>query len=199
MLEFLFPECSFLILRKKMASEILINCIKPKTKFHITYGSYKSPQLGYYFLIATDQTGKICFITSYQGETESLAISKLQTTWPNATLTKDNGSIEPLAKKLFATEPAGRFEVVVRGTDMEVEVWKQLTKIKAGSTASYEDIARAIGRPKAARAVGNAVARNQVLRLIPCHRVVHKNGKVNKFSGGVDLKRALLGMEGVKI
>lgn len=182
-----------------MASEILISCINPKAKFPITYGSYHSPQLGYYFLIATDQTGKICFITSHQNKTESLAIAKLQKTWPNATLTKDDGSIEPLAKELFAAEPAGRFEVAVRGTDMEVEVWKQLTKIKAGSTASYEDIARAIGRPKAARAVGNAVARNQVLRLIPCHRVVHKNGKVNKFSGGVDLKRALLGMEGVKI
>lgn len=182
-----------------MDSKIIIHRIELQAKISITYGSYHSPQLGYYFLIATDQTGKICFITSHQGENESLAIAKLQKAWPNATITKDDSFIEPLGKKLFATELIGQFEVVVRGTDMEVEIWKQLTKIKAGSTASYEDIAMAIGRPKAARAVGNAVGKNQVLRLIPCHRVVHKNGKVNKFSGGVDLKRALLGTEGVKI
>ncbi|HHT83207.1 MAG: methylated-DNA--[protein]-cysteine S-methyltransferase [Christensenellales bacterium] len=75
------------------------------------------------------------------------------------------------------------------------KVWQQLRKIPYGSTASYSDIASLAGNPKAARAVGRACNKNPVLILIPCHRVVGKNGNLTGFACGADKKKLLLDIE----
>jgi O-6-methylguanine DNA methyltransferase len=85
------------------------------------------------------------------------------------------------------------------GTDFQKSVWRALQKISPGQTKSYGEIARAIGRPKAVRAVGGACGANPVPVLIPCHRVLAANGKLGGFSGGLDWKRVLLAREGVKV
>ena len=85
------------------------------------------------------------------------------------------------------------------GTDFQKSVWNALRKIPAGRTKSYGEIARAIGRPKAVRAVGGACGANPVPVLIPCHRVLAADGKTGGYSGGLDWKRDLLALEGVKI
>jgi O-6-methylguanine DNA methyltransferase len=85
------------------------------------------------------------------------------------------------------------------GTDFQKSVWNALRKIPAGRTKSYGEIARAIGRPKAVRAVGGACGANPVPVLVPCHRVLAANGKIGGFSGGLDWKRELLSREGVRI
>lgn len=77
-------------------------------------------------------------------------------------------------------------------------VWKALTSIPHGATASYRDIAEQIGEPKACRAVGNAIGRNPVMILIPCHRIVRINGQMGGFRWGTALKRELLILEGAK-
>jgi O-6-methylguanine DNA methyltransferase len=85
------------------------------------------------------------------------------------------------------------------GTEFQKSVWNALRKISVGKTKSYGEIARAIGRPKAVRAVGGACGANPVPVLVPCHRVLAANKKLGGFSGGLDWKRKLLVWEGIKI
>ena len=88
-------------------------------------------------------------------------------------------------------------DVAVGGTDFQKRVWKEIRKIPYGSYVSYADIARAVGRPGAVRAVGTAVGRNPLPIVVPCHRVLPTSGKLGNYSGGIDKKKMLLVREGV--
>ena len=83
----------------------------------------------------------------------------------------------------------------LHGTPFQLEVWQQLLRIPYGATVSYGEHARAVGRPKAARAVGAAIGRNPVSIIVPCHRVVGSNGSLTDYAGGLERKRALLELE----
>lgn len=83
----------------------------------------------------------------------------------------------------------------VQGTVFQHRVWQALCKIPAGTTLSYEELARAVGTPKGSRAVASACAANPVAVLIPCHRVLHKNGTISGYRWGVERKRQLLDRE----
>lgn len=85
------------------------------------------------------------------------------------------------------------------GTVFQQRVWRELRRIKTGQSRSYGEIARAIGKPLALRAVGGACGANPIPVLVPCHRVLAANGKIGGFSGGMDWKRKLLEREGVKL
>lgn len=82
------------------------------------------------------------------------------------------------------------------GTDFQRQVWDQLLKIPFGETRTYGDLAEALGRPSASRAVGAANGQNPVAVLIPCHRVIGSNGKLTGYAGGIHNKRWLLKHEG---
>jgi methylated-DNA-[protein]-cysteine S-methyltransferase len=82
------------------------------------------------------------------------------------------------------------------GTPFQQAVWQALCTIPAGATRDYGAIAAALGRPQAARAVGAAVGRNPVSIVVPCHRVLGRDGSLTGYSGGLDRKRALLALEG---
>ena len=81
------------------------------------------------------------------------------------------------------------------GTVFQRSVWEALRQIPYGETATYKDIALAIGNPGAVRAVGMACNRNPIWLAIPCHRVVGSNGKLTGYAGGLDMKRQLLQLE----
>ena len=83
----------------------------------------------------------------------------------------------------------------IRGTAFQHRVWEALTRIPAGATASYAEIAKAIGAPRAARAVARACAANRLAVVIPCHRVVRGDGTLSGYRWGPDRKRALLDKE----
>jgi methylated-DNA-[protein]-cysteine S-methyltransferase len=85
------------------------------------------------------------------------------------------------------------------GTPFQKKVWKALCKVKFGATASYGDIAKAIGNPAACRAVGLANGRNPIAIVIPCHRIIGTNGKLVGYGGGLDRKKTLLALEGLEI
>lgn len=85
--------------------------------------------------------------------------------------------------------------IVLMGTDFQKEVWGALKKIPYSKTKTYGQLAKAIGRPKASRAVGAACGANPVSLVIPCHRVVGSNGDLTGFGGGLDWKKWLLEME----
>ena len=81
------------------------------------------------------------------------------------------------------------------GTTFQIAVWRALLEIPYGQTRSYGDIARSIGKPGAARAVGMANHENPIAIVIPCHRVVGQNGSLTGYAGGLDLKQRLLSIE----
>ncbi len=82
-----------------------------------------------------------------------------------------------------------------RGSEFETKVWRALEKIPYGTTRSYLDLAKAIGSPKACRAVGAANSRNPLPIVVPCHRVIGANGKLTGFTGGLNRKATLLAHE----
>lgn len=82
------------------------------------------------------------------------------------------------------------------GTSFQKAVWKELENIPFGETRSYGQIAAAVGNPKACRAVGGAIHRNPIAIMIPCHRVIGANGTLTGYAGGLDVKEALLRLEG---
>ena len=88
--------------------------------------------------------------------------------------------------------------LVLEGTPFQNRVWQALCKIPYGATCSYEDIAVAVGTPKAVRAVGQANGLNRIAIIIPCHRVINKGGKLGGYGGGLDRKRWLLDLESAR-
>ena len=90
-----------------------------------------------------------------------------------------------------------KFELNIspKGTEFQKKVWAELLKIPYGKTKSYQEIAEAVGKPNAQRAVGSACNKNPILLIIPCHRVISKTGKLTGFACGIDRKEQLLNLE----
>ena len=85
--------------------------------------------------------------------------------------------------------------ICLRGTPFQQAVWQALVEIPYGETVSYSTIAERIGRPTAVRAVGTAIGANPMLMIVPCHRVIGKNGSLTGFRGGLKMKELLLELE----
>ncbi|MEI8205314.1 MAG: methylated-DNA--[protein]-cysteine S-methyltransferase [Kiritimatiellales bacterium] len=139
--------------------------------------------------------------------------AEFKTTWGPITLTLDGDravalnlpALKKTPRKPFSIERFQSLKNLARefpaidipdGTDFQKSVWRELKKIPRGQTRTYGEIASAIGKPKAARAVGAACGANPLPIFIPCHRVVAKNG-LGGFGGGLPWKVLLLKMEGV--
>ncbi|UPT66034.1 MAG: MGMT family protein [Sphingobacteriales bacterium JAD_PAG50586_3] len=103
-----------------------------------------------------------------------------------------------LAKKLFVPakyDTIPQININLYGTEFQIKVWNELLKIPFGQTISYDDIAVTLGDKNASRAVGTAVGQNKIAYLVPCHRVVAKNGKLSNFRWGIERKKQLLSWE----
>lgn len=111
------------------------------------------------------------------------------------------GNAPPLIKKeLREYFEKGREEFTqkiafARGTDFDREVWLALREVPYGETRTYKWLAGRIGKPNASRAVGQALGRNPIPIILPCHRIIESDGSLGGYSGGVDIKRRLLDME----
>ena len=106
------------------------------------------------------------------------------------------GVSEHLQAYLDGEVPAlAQIEVEPDGTEFQMRVWSALREVPAGETASYREIATAIGQPAAVRAVGSANGANQIAIVIPCHRVIRSDGTIGGYGGGLDRKRWLLAHE----
>jgi len=118
---------------------------------------------------------------------------------PSVAFAISSRSNHPINKFIFDTFRGRRVSVPpigkLPGSAFQKEVWKALTGIAAGETKSYGEIAAALGKPQAYRAVANACGRNPVPIFIPCHRVIGSDGKLHGFSSGTPWKRLLLGIE----
>jgi len=146
-------------------------------------------------LVARTEAG-ICHLSFADGGQP--AWTTLSTEFPHARLQEDPVATAPVAAAL--REPAGPPGIALapRGTNFELAVWRALVCLPPGALASYGDIARFIGRPRASRAVGRAVGANPVALLIPCHRVIRASGVLGEYAGGALRKRALVGWEAAR-
>jgi len=125
-------------------------------------------------LIATTERG-ICHFGFVQKNNRSNALNQLYEAWPGAIFCEKFQSIDPLVNRIFnldQTDEFRPFNILIKGTNFQINVWKALLQIPSGNVVSYQDIAEYMGRPKAFRAVASAIAINPVAYLIPCHRVI---------------------------
>jgi AraC family transcriptional regulator, regulatory protein of adaptative response / methylated-DNA-[protein]-cysteine methyltransferase len=164
----------------------------------LAYGFHPSP-FGIALVIATER-GLAGLAFADPGE-EAAALDDMQRRWPRAQLRDDTARTAPLARRIFDPRLWQRdrpLQVVMIGTDFEVRVWETLLKVPMGHATTYSDIATKIRAPKAARAVGAAVGKNPISFVVPCHRVIGKNGDLTGYHWGLTRKRAMLGWEAGK-
>ena len=133
---------------------------------------------------------------------ERAALNDMRARWPKARYVEDFAATAATARRIF--DPAlwrkdQPLRVVLIGTDFEVRVWEKLLDIPMGKLTTYSGIAGKLGDRNAARAVGAAVGKNPICFVVPCHRVVGKNGDLTGYHWGITRKRAMLGWEAGKI
>ncbi|KAH8243028.1 hypothetical protein KR032_003831, partial [Drosophila birchii] len=123
-------------------------------------------------------------------------LAELCQRWPKSELLQDDDPVQSVANKLFEDDKENNSvtPIAVLGTEFQQSVWSALVGLKSGETCTYSQLAERMGRPKAVRAVANAVAKNEVAILIPCHRIVSQNG-ATKYHWGSSLKQQLLRFE----
>lgn len=121
--------------------------------------------------------------------------------FPNASLVYDEVQLAPYVVQIedYFKGKRQTFNIPLdlRGTDFQIAVWQALLKIPYGTTKTYSEIAKEINRPKAVRAVGGAIGANPVSIVVPCHRVIGKDGTLTGFGGGLGIKEELLRIEGI--
>ncbi len=122
--------------------------------------------------------------------------------FPQATLVHDQVYLAPYIVQIEDYFKGKRqiFDIPLdlRGTDFQISVWQALLKIPYGTTKTYSEIAQEIKHPKAVRAVGGAIGANPVPIVVPCHRVIGKDGTLTGFGGGLEIKEELLRLEGIE-
>jgi AraC family transcriptional regulator, regulatory protein of adaptative response / methylated-DNA-[protein]-cysteine methyltransferase len=165
----------------------------------ISYGFAPSP-FGECLLATTDRG--ICFFGFVENKNRTRIFNQLKQTWPGAKLTENAKIIAPIVNKIFnpiSSNKSQPFNLLIKGTNFQIKVWKALLSLPEGWLVSYQDIASYIGQPKALRAVANAIAINPIAYLIPCHRVIAKSGKINQYRWGESRKKALVAYEAARI
>ena len=147
-------------------------------------------------LIAASDKG-VCAI--FFGDDADGLVRDLKRQFPRARLVGDDRAFAQLTAKVigFVENPRRDLDLPldIRGTAFQRRVWEALRRIQVGSTATYAEIAKAIGAPKSVRAVGRACGSNPISLAIPCHRVVGSNGSLTGYRSGIERKRALLAKE----
>ncbi|MBI1682075.1 methylated-DNA--[protein]-cysteine S-methyltransferase [Caulobacter hibisci] len=199
------PSCSGRPLRKNVAFydsreaaraaglRACLRCRPDEPIETLAYGFGDTP-LGL-ALAASSEAGLALLIL---GQDRTEMREDLAARFPRARLVEDETAATPALVALARALDNGRaidLPLDERGTDLQRAVWKALRDIPAGTTASYAEVARAIGRPLAVRAVAQACGANPVAVLTPCHRVVRSDGGLSGYRWGVERKQALLARE----
>jgi AraC family transcriptional regulator of adaptative response/methylated-DNA-[protein]-cysteine methyltransferase len=147
-------------------------------------------------LVATTDRG-LCAVRF--GESDAALARGLSRDFRAATIQRDDRSLQPLVTRiqelLAGSLDPSRIPLDIRGTAFQQLVWSALRRIPHGETRTYSEIAQAIGKPKAVRAVAGACAANPVALVVPCHRVIQKGRKLSGYRWGVERKAALLASE----
>ncbi|AYA36252.1 methylated-DNA--[protein]-cysteine S-methyltransferase [Hymenobacter oligotrophus] len=160
----------------------------------IAYGVHQTP-FGPALLAATPRGVCGLHLLAPDNPDATAALAALQKSWPGASFEPDDAITAPLVAQAFAPVAGQPLHLLVRGTNFQLKVWEALLRVPTGQLVSYQHIAQAIGQPKALQAVGSAVGANPIAVLIPCHRVIRKEGVLGEYRWGSATKKALIGYE----
>ncbi|HEY3344948.1 MAG TPA: methylated-DNA--[protein]-cysteine S-methyltransferase [Anaerolineaceae bacterium] len=160
----------------------------------IQYGFHPTP-FGRCLLARTARG--ICHLAFVEAGQEQLALQDLRARWRSASFEENLAATRPLANQAFLPRWSldRPLSVYLQGTNFQIKVWEALLRIPSGSVVTYHDLAVSIGMPGAARAVGHALGQNPIAVLIPCHRVIRRDGDFGNYHYGSARKKALLGWE----
>ena len=155
--------------------------------FSDLYYTYFDSFLGKVFCAMTPEG-----LTQLTFEQAEDGLKRLKTTFPNATFHEENNEFFQTLELAFNRQQELTIPIHTKASAFQRKVWNELIHIPEGETRTYGDIAKRLGDPKAARAVGTAIGSNPIAVFIPCHRALASSGKVGKFRWGSELKRLLL-------
>jgi len=151
-------------------------------------------------LIATTARG-ICNLYFLDGMDNQAAALMLREEWSKAEIICDREITQPICDRLFSHLPnlntanQPPLTLYVKGTNFQIQVWRALLRIPFGGITTYQGLGLSLGRPNAARAIGNAVGSNPISFIIPCHRVIRESGELGGYRWGLERKTAILGWE----
>ncbi len=159
----------------------------------ISWGWFHSP---FGPALAMGTTRGLCGLAFAAEIGESATFDDLAGRWPEARYTQAPQRLAPWVEAAFSRHGEARLQLI--GGPFQIRVWEALMAIPPGRVTTYAEIARAIGNPRAVRAVGTAVGRNPIGWLIPCHRVLRKSGALGGYHWGLPVKRAMLAWESAR-
>jgi len=160
----------------------------------VTYGVHATPFGA--ALIGVTPRG-ICWLSFVAtDEDPNHAIEAMKVHWHNALFKCDESITAPFIDRIFNAHPgSGPLHLFVKGTTFQLKVWEALLRIPLGSVTTYQGVAEYIGKPRALQAVGSAVGANQIAYLIPCHRVIRKDGVLGEYRWSPARKKSIIGWE----
>jgi len=164
----------------------------------IEYGFHETP-FGV-ALIGVTERG-ICWLSFIGADAESGGeLEKMKQHWNNSVFHLNEDLTAQLATTIFGNNlnTEKKLHVLVKGTNFQVKVWEALLKLPMGSVTTYQDIAKSIANPNALQAVGSAVGSNHIAYLIPCHRVIRKDGILGEYRWSPIRKKSMIGWEMAK-
>lgn len=166
---------------------------------HLFYTTFTWDE--YLLYVAATERG-LCFISAGpEGEAELKKFH--QEYFQGQQLQKDKHKMEKYQQDiegfLLGKKQAFQSKLEFYGTNFQQDVWKALLAIPYGETRSYTQIAQEINRPEAVRAIANAIGKNPLLFVVPCHRVIRKDGNLSGFRAGIAMKKKLLQLEKLKV
>ncbi|MGE4457160.1 MAG: GNAT family N-acetyltransferase [Arcobacteraceae bacterium] len=144
-------------------------------------------------LIAYTEKG-ICYL-GFIDNNKEIIFSRFKELWENASFVHDDKKANEYLENIFIKNK--KYNLLVKGTNFQVNVWKALLNLPNGVVTTYQDMANFIDKPKSVRAVASAIGKNHVGYLIPCHRVIAKSGAMSGYRWGIERKKVLIAYESV--
>lgn len=160
----------------------------------INYGFHATP-FGR-CLIGVTSRG-VCWLSFINDNNDASELANLQSHWEKSVLKEDEQATALYIDKIFSNAKGidSKLNVLVKGTNFQLKVWNALLNLHSGELVTYQHIANRIGNPKALQAVGSAVGANSLAYLIPCHRVIRKEGRLGEYRWGSSRKKVLIAYE----
>ena len=136
----------------------------------------------------------ICYL-GFIDDNKNEIFNRFNELWENANLLHDKTAANKYLENIFIKNK--KYSLFVKGTNLQINVWKALLNLPNGIVATYQDIANYLDKPKSVRAVASAIGRNHIGYLIPCHRVIAKSGAMSGYRWGIERKKILIAYESV--
>lgn len=160
----------------------------------VEYGFHQTP-FGMCLIGVTDRG--ICWLSFLAtDEDPKHSLEEMKTYWHNSVFHEDQNLTKTFVEQAFPILPQSKkLHLFVKGTNFQVKVWEALLRVPMGDITTYQDVARTIQNPKAVQAVGSAVGSNHIAYLIPCHRVIRKDGILGEYRWTSSRKKGIIGWE----